>query len=70
MTGLTLRLVDTLDDGYGRGIYELAAMFGVENDRMLRALWDAQRRGDVVPMIIDGYVWWFVVPGTCPAKLD
>ena len=63
MNGLSLRVPDALDDGYGRGIYELAVMFGVENDCMLRALWDAQRRGDVVPIVIDGWVYWFSVPG-------
>ena len=55
-------VAEALDDRYGRGLYELAAMFGVANDRMLRALWQAERRGAVVPMIIDGYVWWFMVP--------
>ena len=62
MNGLSLRLVDTLNDGYGRGNYELAAMLGVENDRMLRALWDAERRGDVVMRVIGGLVYWFLVP--------
>ena len=56
-------LIEVLDDRYGRGIYELAAMLGVENDCMLRALWDAERRGAVVPMVIEGLVYWFLVPG-------
>ena len=56
-----MRLVDALGDRYGRGIYELAAMLGVENDCMLRALWDAERRGAVVPMVIEGLVYWFLV---------
>lgn len=36
-------------------------MLGVENDCMLRALWDAERRGAVVPMVIEGLVYWFLV---------
>ncbi len=63
MDSLSVCVPDALDDGYGRGIYELAVMFGVENVEMLRALWDAQRRGTVVPIVIDGWVYWFSVPG-------
>ena len=52
MNSLSHSLVQVCDDREGRGIYELAAMLGVENDRMLRALWVAQRRGDVIPMVV------------------